>query len=330
MLGFGALSAISSIAVAQERAEVRVGVFHSISDAGIYVAKEKGYFAEENIDISLYKVGSAANVVTPLASEALDVSGGSPSAGLYNALRQGITLQIVADKASTPKGHGYVAYIVRKALAGKIRTTADLRGRVLAATGYNGGSTGQVNLHKLLSSAGVKESELDIVDLKFGDAYAALGTGRVDVAMLIEPLATKAVAQDVGVVWKRVDEIYPNEQYGVLMYGPGIIKRPDVANRFMAAYLRGVRYYNDALAGKIPAAELTKILIKNTSVKDPALYTQMVFPRLDPNGKLNVAGMEDDVEWWMSAGVIKGSVKVGRVVNTSYVENALKKLGLYH
>ena len=66
MLGFGALSAISSIAVAQERAEVRVGVFHSISDAGIYVAKEKGYFAEENIDISLYKVGSAANVVTQL------------------------------------------------------------------------------------------------------------------------------------------------------------------------------------------------------------------------------------------------------------------------
>lgn len=329
LLAFGALSAASSMVAAQERAEVRVGVFHSISDAGIYVAKEKGYFAEENIDISLYKVGSAANVVTQLASEALDVSGGSPSAGLYNALRQGISLQIVADKASTPKGHGYVAYIVRKALAGKIRKTADLRGRVVAATGYSGGSTGQVNLHRLLAAAGVKESEVNIVDLKFGDAYAALGTGRVDVAMLIEPLATKAVAEDVGVVWKRVDEIYPNEQYGVLMYGPGIIKRPAVANRFMAAYLRGVRYYNDALAGKISGAELTQILIKNTSVKDPALYTKMVFPKLDPNGKLNVAGMQDDVKWWISAGVIKGAVDVNRVVNNSYVDNALKKLGLY-
>jgi NitT/TauT family transport system substrate-binding protein len=91
-----------------------------------------------------------------------------------------------------------------------------------------------------------------------------------------------------------------------------------------------VRYYNDALAGKIPAAELTKILIKNTSVKDPALYTKMVFPRLDPNGKLNVPGMADDVKWWISAGVIKGSVDVSRVVDTSYVDNALKKLGPYN
>ncbi|MBS0531760.1 MAG: hypothetical protein JSS22_20575 [Proteobacteria bacterium] len=40
----------------------------------------------------------------------------------------------------------------------------------------------------------------------------------------------------------------------------------------MIAYLKGVRFYNDVLRDKAPKAELVKILTKNTTAKNAALY----------------------------------------------------------
>ena len=325
LLPVGLLVVASS--AAQESADVRVGVVQSVSDAGMYVALEKGYFTEQKINVDLRRVGTAASVITELASGNLDVSGGSPGAGVYNAVRQGLAFRIVADKGSTLPGHGYFAFVVRKDLSAQIKTASDLRGRVLAATGYNAGSSNVVTIHRLLAGTGVKTSDVNIIDMPFSDIWAGLGTGRFDVGMLIEPLVTQAVDKGIGVVWKRTDEIYPNQQYGAVLYGPGIIKRPSVANRFMIGYLKGVRFYNDALNGRAPREELVSILTKHTNVKNPELYQKMVFPGLDPNGTLNTKGMKDDIQVWVSSGHMKEAVDVNKVVDMSYAENAVQKLG---
>jgi hypothetical protein len=55
----------------------------------------------------------------------------------------------------------------------------------------------------------------------------------------------------------------------------------------------------------------------------------MAFPGLDPNGTLNVAGMESDVKWWVAAGRMKQSVPVAKLIDTSYVEQAVAALGPY-
>lgn len=309
--------------------KVRVGVFQSISDAGIYIANEKGYFAEQNIEVELQQVPSASILTTALASGDIDVSGGSSSASIYNAIRQGIPIEIVADKGSTPPGHGYLAFMVRKELADQIKTAEDLRGRTIAATGYGAGSTNEVVVNKLLASGGVKPSDVKIVAMSFPDVMTSLGTGSVDVGILIEPLITLAVEKGVAVVWKRTDEVYPSQQYATVLYGPGITKRPDVGARFMTAYLQGVRYYNDALTGKIPRKDLIDILTRNTTVKNAALYDKMVLPGLDPNGALNTKAMEGDMAWLLEAGRLKGPLDIKKAVNTSYVDAAIAKLGPY-
>ena len=175
----------------------------------------------------------------------------------------------------------------------------------------------------------MKESELRMTNMTFSDILAGLGTNRVEVGVLIEPLVTQAVEQGIGVLWKRVDTIYPGQQYGALMYGPGMIKRPEVARKFMVAYLKGVRFYNDALSGKASRDELVAILTKSTSVKKPELYAKMAFPGLHPNGTLNTAGMEYDVKWWVSAGRMKESVDVATIVDASYAAYAVQQLGPY-
>ena len=306
--------------------KVRVGAYASISDAGLYIAQDKGYFAEQGINAEIVQVNTGSEMTSQLANGDLDASGGSPGAGLYNAVRQGIDLKIVADKGSSLPGHGYFAFVVRKELADKIKTPADMRGHLLAVTGYGAGASSEVTIARLLESGGVKEGEINQVNMQFADIAAALGTGKVDIGVLIEPLVTQVVRKGIAVVWKRADAIYPNQQYGALMYGPGIIKRPDVARRFMIAYLKAVRFYNDALEGKASRDELVSILTKNTSVKNPELYRDMVFPGLDPNGRLNVEGMKQDVAWWVSAGRMKESVPVEKLVDTSYAEQAVAAL----
>ena len=57
-------------------------------------------------------------------------------------------------------------------------------------------------------------------------------------------------------------------------------ERTDVARRFMAGYLRGVRYYNDAF-GRDDAAkrrDVIEILTQYTAIKAPAVYERMSCP----------------------------------------------------
>ncbi|WP_167784894.1 ABC transporter substrate-binding protein [Ramlibacter rhizophilus] len=309
---------------AQEK--VKVGAYASVSDAPLYIAMDKGYFKEQGLDVEIVKIDSGAVLTTLLSTGDLDASGGSPGAGVYNAVRQGVDFKIVADKGSTLPGHGYFAFVVRSDLADKIKTAADLRGRTIGVTGYKRGASSEVTIGKLLASQGLKESDVQLVNMSFGDIVAALGTKKIEVGVLIEPLVTQAEAKGIAKLWKRADTVYPNQQYGALMYGPGIIKRPEAADKFMVAYLKGARFYNDALSGKVPRDDLVQILTRHTSVKDPELYKKMAFPGIHPDGKLNTAGMAEDVKWWTANGRMKEEVKLSDIVDASYAERAKKTL----
>jgi NitT/TauT family transport system substrate-binding protein len=86
---------LSAGAHAARAAEVtlRVGVSSASSDAVFYIADKKGYFRQEGLAVSFTPFDSAARMVAPLGAGQLDVGGGSPSAGLYNAVERGIDHQ---------------------------------------------------------------------------------------------------------------------------------------------------------------------------------------------------------------------------------------------
>jgi NitT/TauT family transport system substrate-binding protein len=320
------LASLVAAAPAWAQEKVRVGAYASISDAPLYIALDKGYFKEQGLDVELVKIDSGAVMTTLLSTGDLDASGGSPGAGVYNAVRQGLEFKIVADKGSTLPGHGYFAFVVRKDVADQVKTAADLRGRTMAVTGHRVGASSEVTIGKLLATEGVKESEVRLSNMTFGDIVAALSSKRIETAVLIEPLVTQVETQGIASVWKRADTVYPNQQYGALMYGQGIIKRPEVAHKFMVAYLKAARFYNDALAGKGSREELVQILVKNTTVKNPDLYKSMVFPGIHPDGKLNTEGMAEDVRWWHANGRMKELVNLSAIVDSSYAERAKKQL----
>jgi len=166
--------------------------------------------------------------------------------------------------------------------------------------------------------------------MSFPDMNAALANRGLDVTWQVEPLAT--LAEDLGIARRLFggDEIYPNQQLATLYYSPDFAARTDAAQRFMIAYIRSLRDYNDAFVRNVGRAEVAQILAQNTTVKDLALYDRIVPAGLDPDGRLNVQGIREDLALFVRLGCISGDPPdVSRLVDESYANYAVSVLGPY-
>ena len=72
-----------------------------------------GYYAEQGLKVKFVRFDSAAKMIPSLGSGDVDVGSGATSAGLYNAVKRGIGIKIVSDKARNAKGYGFQAIMVR-------------------------------------------------------------------------------------------------------------------------------------------------------------------------------------------------------------------------
>lgn len=77
--------------------KVRVGAYASISDAGLYIAKDKGYFAEQGISVEIVQVNTGSEMTSQLANGGLRVPEGlrppplPPFAGELRTIRARFT-----------------------------------------------------------------------------------------------------------------------------------------------------------------------------------------------------------------------------------------------
>lgn len=314
--------------------KVVVGIVGSFSDAPFYLALDKGYFKDADIEPKFEELGALTRQVAPLSAGQLDVASGNISAGLYNAVDRSIPMKVVADKGRNAPGYGYNTIIVRKDLyeSGTVRSAADMKGRSLATIGA--GSADMSILNEFMKTAGLGYDDLKQSVLDLPNHIVALENKGIDATLTPEPFASIITAKGVGVKLATVDSFYPDQQQLVLIYGPKFMQeRRGVAERFMVAYLRGVRDYMDGLKdGKIagPNAEaVIAVVTKYTRTKDVALLKSMAPVVMDPNGAVNVAGMRKDWEFLKAKALIKERTTPEEIMDMSFAEVAVKTLGPY-
>jgi len=308
---------------------VRLADIQSTSDGGFYLALDKGYFAAEGLDVELIRFDTAATQVSALGTNQLEVGVGSLSAGLMNAAARGIPLKIVADRATLK--NGALSFMVRKELvdSGQVADWSDLGGRPVA---NNGAGTGaQLALKRGLELGGLTLDDVDQQIISFSDMIPALGNGSIDMGVMIEPLITAAISRGVAVRWKRAIDAFPGLEIAVVMYSDEFARNSEAANRFMIAYLRGVREYHDGLFKGLPnRPEVVQALVAHTAVKDPTLYDRMEPSYVNPNGWVQVDNLKEQQREFGELGLLDGPpADLDRVVDLSYVENALRVLGQY-
>lgn len=313
---------------------VNVGTLYGVSDSPMLIADAKGYFREAGIKVNFINFDSGAGMIGPLGTGQLDVGGGAPAAGLYNALGRGISVKIVADRGIDTPGYGLNPFLVRTDLvkSGKYKKISDLKGMKIAEPGK--GSTIAATIDKLLEKGGLKYDDVQHVYIGFSDQVTAFRNGSIDATVSLEPWGAQEVRNGVAVRIMGNDKFYPNQQIAVVLYGGDFItKRNDVAKRFMVAYVRGLRYYHDALKnGKLAgptADDVIAILGNNMKVSDPSIFREMTPGSVNPDGYVNTKSLSQDYAIFKTLGLLSGEAPFERAVDNSFVQNAYKVLGPY-
>lgn len=301
----------------------------SPSYAGLYLGQALGYFKQQGIQIQEVPFASGADEMTGLASGQIDVAQGLVSAGLINLENKGFPIQIVADAGRNYPGKPYFALVIRKGLQGKVTTYKDLKGLTIGLVSV--GNINELMLDQALAKGGLTEKDVHIKVIdSFADLNTAMAHGAMDAAMQLEPLITQGERQGILVPFPKDASAYaPNEEISVVMYSPNFEKNTSLATRYMTAYLEGVRAFDNAFVyGKKNQAQIGAILAKDTGTSLSVLKAEAQ-PELDPNGHVSVSNIQQQINWYAQHGFVKTGYAASKVVNLSYVDAALKKLGTF-
>ncbi len=318
VLGVAAVAGPGPAALAAEPAVVKVGVLGLVSDAGLYVAMERGFFQEAGLSVDVERFGSGAKMVPALVAGELEVAGGTAAAGLFNAIASGMDFKVVADKGQTRPGHEFLTLIVRKDLqdSGAVRSLADLRGRKVAHLPGQG-VVSQYLLAQILAHAGIPWSGVERVDIAAPNQMALLSSRQVDAAVAGEPFAAQAERAGVARRYAVGSEVKALErlQVAVFMYsGKFIAGRRDVARRWMAAYVKGLQVVQEK---GLKSDEVIGIMLKHVRVTAEDLRAAAP-PFLAPDGRPDLASLAAQQEWYAQMGMVQRRVPMEKVVDLSF------------
>ncbi|MBV9120414.1 MAG: ABC transporter substrate-binding protein [Chloroflexi bacterium] len=326
-----ASGAASGVVRSSGAVPVRVGVTDppNAANSAYLVALDKGFFAEQGIDIQEQVFNTAPALVAPIAAGQVDVGSLGINAGLFNALNRGIKVAMVADSASISPGFDNVTLVVRKALVdgGKYKSAADFKGMKFAIVSK--GTVSDYGLDKLMKTVGMTYKDLDLQILTFPDMRTALLNGAIDAAWEIEPFSTQILETGQVVLVKHGADFVPGAQLASVAMSPQFLNNRDVATRWLAAYLKGARIHNDAYGKKDPAAraEVFSILKKHIPGMTDALLDKMGPAGADPNGKLDVASIDDQQKFFVASGSQEKLADLNQLVDAKLAEDAVKLLG---
>lgn len=307
---------------------LKYGQVGGISDAAIFIAQAKGFFTEQGLTVESVPFTSAAEMTAPLGTDELQVGGGTVSAGLFNAIGRGIAIVIVADKGSYAPGHGFAAIVVRTELIDVIKGPRDLKGHSIALSARD--TAPEMNVDAYLRTGGLTINDVNVVALPVSDLQQALKNGSIDAAQAFEPFLSRILAAGVARVLVRADVAIPGQQIAVILFSQKFAAKREAATRFMVAYIKAARLYNDAFVKKDSATrtDIINVLSKATNL-DADFFNTMVMPGIDLDGKVNSASLDEAQAWFVAKGSQKEKIPMDKVMNQSFAVEATRRLGPY-
>jgi NitT/TauT family transport system substrate-binding protein len=319
---------LAAIALSAGAQPVKIGHLGIVADAPFYLAIENGYFKEEGLEVELERFNSAAQATAPLSQNQVQVVGGGMSAGLFNAFARGWPVRIALPRTRDVPGYSSDTLILRDDLRNSVRGLQDLKGKKIAINAPNAALHYMVG--KMLESANVKLSEVELVVMPWPNMGAALETKAIDAGAVVEPFAAIYNEKNIAFPFRRAADVLtkPYFEVSVILYNSEWSDRkPDQAKAFTVAYLRGARDYYDAMRGGPKRKQVVDVLMKYTTLKDPAQYNHIQWEYVDPNLQFNIESMRDQQEWYVSQGAVAKSVSVESMIDRSFADYALGKLG---
>src|SRR5712691_10879790 len=311
MSALAAIVALAAPASAQDK--VKVGVFPVSSSLPYFVAVERGYFKELNIEPETIRLMGGPPNVAALITNQIEVSAVLVMLEGMNANMKKPGVAMYVGVHSQTKTWQMEQFVVRKGFAAK--TLKDLKGAKLMS------APGPANLNTakaVLAKVGLKEGDYTIDQLDMGQHVNVMTAGTFDGGYTLEPNASTmrkmgvATTLESGVISKYIlgDESANAYAAGCAMTTEFINARPDVAKRFAAAWGKAIDFIN------ANPQEARKHLAKNTFTPDDVVDTVPMLGYImtkDMSGK-QLGDFQKFVDFGNEIGVVPEKVDVKKFI----------------
>ena len=246
----------SGVTTPAEQVKVRLALdwYPNANHAGLYMAQERGYFAQENLEVEMYTPVDPSTVNQTVAAGADDF-GINYQPDLLIARSQGVPVVSIVGLVQHPLNS------VQVLKSSGITRPRDLVGKKV---GYPGIPTNEPLLDTMLKHDGVEGGldEVELVNVGF-DLAAVLINGTVDACIGCyfshESILIENEGHPVHVM--RMEEWGVPDYYELVMVASEkmLSEKPDLVQRFVRAVVKG---YQDAAADPDTAIQ---VLLKGTS-----------------------------------------------------------------
>lgn len=205
----------------------------------LFVAKDKGMFEKNGLDVSLTNMNKPSDHPAALISGSMDIGYASPLA-ILQANQNGLDLVALGAVARETPDHPDVGVVARKGSG--ITSPQDLAGKKVAVSGINS------NMHLMLiywlKQKGVDTSKMQFVEVPMANGADALRGGSIDAMAIIEPFLTKATAGGAGeLLANYIAQVEPGALMGVwTTTRQWAEKNRDTVKKFNASMVDALKY----------------------------------------------------------------------------------------
>lgn len=241
-----ALAAATLCLPAAAADKIKIGVFPSSAALPFYVAVNRGYFKEADLEIEEVPMTSHPLTVQALVSNGIDAAVNLVTLeGANMEARRPNTLKYISLNGQNSQ-HVIEQFVVKADSPAKSLKDFKNGFKLFSAPGPANIGAARAVLKKV---GLVEGKDFTIQEQQIGVHIGALQSGNFDGGYTLEPSATIMVAQKVG---KRVETgvistyLLGNKNAsafaaGAVMSGKFMADKPEVAKRFAAAWARGVK-----------------------------------------------------------------------------------------
>lgn len=311
-----------------ERETIQVGALRLGSHAPNYIAYERGYFEEQNLDVEFVFFDAAQPMAVAIASGDVDFGLTAVSGALINLADRGAVKVVGGALQEEPGIDGQMILASKSAYDRGLTSPEQLAGYSYGIT--QAGSSFHYMASKIAQSSGFDTADINLRPLQsVGNIIGALRTGQIDAWSIVPNLGKPLSNSDeiVGIGW--VADYIPDYQVTTVFTSAEIAsEQGDLVRRFLAGFSKGAADHNAALVDKTTDAEEVEAVIRiiaeyiapDQPYERSSVSIQNGAMRVNENARMNVTNLRDQFEWFQQEGLVSQNIAFDTVFDTQYVE----------
>jgi len=324
LLGGTAAATLAAPAIAANR-KIKVGALRFTSHSASFIAYERGYFADAGLDVEFEFFQAAQPMAVAVASRDIDYAVTAISGGLISLAQKGAVKVIGGALSEEPGIDGQKILASDAAYQAGLTSPAAMDGKSFGVT--QAGSSFHYMGSKIAAAEGVNVSFKPLQ--KVGAIIGALKSGQIDawsiVPHIAKPLSGSGAVHIIG----NVADYIPDYQVTtVFTSANNAANERDMTGSFIGAFSEGINDYAAAMIDKTGGEdgmnEMVDLIHKYVYTDRPR---EKAAPsiingtmRLNTGAALNLASVQDQLDWFKSEDLVDASVSMEDLVDTSYVE----------